>query len=166
MPTSMAPAGNSGNYFANQNRSAERIGGTTVYSFAPRHGWGTHDFKVGADVAGSSENGLVNKHPVDLVDSAGRLVERIAFTPGVGFNIDDTGMSFFGQDHWQVNSRLAVDLGIRSESQEITDSFRIAPRVGISWEAWPSTGTVVNAGYGWFYDRVPLNIVRVCLLSL
>jgi hypothetical protein len=23
---------------------------------------------------------------------------------------------------------------------------------------WPAEGTTINAGFGWFYDRVPLNI--------
>jgi hypothetical protein len=154
----LAPGGNSGNYFATQERRALRIGGTTTLSFAPWRHWGTHNIKVGADVAGSTENGLVNKRPIDIMDANSQLLERIVFTPGLPFNVSDVGMSFFGQDHWQISSRLAVDLGIRSESQEITDSFRLAPRVGASWSLWPSEGTMVDAGYGWFYDRVPLNI--------
>jgi hypothetical protein len=154
----LAPGGNSGNYFATQNRTALRIGGAAVFSAAPLHFWGTHNFKLGADVAGSNEDGEVSKHPVDLLGANGQLLERIFFTPGQPFEISDTGVAFFAQDHWQVNSRLALDLGLRSESQEITDSFRLAPRMGVSWSLWPSEGTTVNAGFGWFYDRVPLNI--------
>jgi len=154
----LAPAGNTGNYFAAQDRQALRIGGATTFSFSPWHFWGTHNLKVGADVAGSNEDGQVSKHPVDLLDAHGQLIERIVFTPGLPFEISDVGMSFFAQDHWQVSSRLALDLGLRSESQEVTDSFRLAPRIGASWSVFPSEGTTVNAGFGWFYDRVPLNI--------
>ena len=154
----LAPGGNSGNYFATQNREALRIGGTSTFSFAPWRHWGKHDFKIGADVAGSNEDGVVNKHPVDLLSADKQLLERIVFTPGIPFEISDVGMSFFAQDHWQIGQRLSLDLGLRSESQEITDSFRLAPRMGVSWSLWPSEGTVVNAGFGWFYDRVPLNI--------
>ena len=154
----LAPGGNSGNYFATQNRQAVRIGGATTFSFAPWRHWGTHNFKIGADVAGSNEDGQVNKHPVDILGANAQLLERIVFTPGSAFEISDIGSSFFAQDHWQLGSRLSLDLGIRSESQEITDSFRLAPRMGASWSLWPSAGTVVNAGFGWFYDRVPLNI--------
>jgi Carboxypeptidase regulatory-like domain len=154
----LRPAGNTGSYFATQAREALRIGGTTTYSFAPWHHWGTHNFKLGADVAGSNEDGLVNKHPVELLGATGQLRERIAFTPGLPFEISDVGLSFFGQDHWQLNSRLSLDAGMRVESQEITDSFRFAPRVGVSWSPWAHAGTVINAGFGWFYDRVPLNV--------
>jgi hypothetical protein len=154
----LAPGGNSGNYFATQDRQALRIGGTTTFSFAPWHFWGTHNLKVGADVAGSNEDGQVTKHPVDILGADAQLLERIVFTPGTAFEISDVGMSFFAQDHWQLGSRLSLDIGIRSESQEITDSFRLAPRMGVSWSPFAGAGTVVNAGFGWFYDRVPLNI--------
>jgi hypothetical protein len=154
----LTPGGNRGNYFATQNREAFRVGGTTAFSFAPWRHWGTHNFKVGADVAGSNEDGLVNKHPVDILGASSQLLETIGFMPGVPFEISDVGMSFFAQDHWLIGSRLSVDLGLRMESQEITDSFRLAPRVGVSWSPIAGAGTVVHAGFGWFYDRVPLNI--------
>jgi hypothetical protein len=154
----LAPGGNSGSYFATQNRVAERIGGTTEYSFAPWRHWGTHNLKMGAGVAGSSEDGLVQKRPVDLFNGSSQLLESIVFTPGTPFRISDIGTSFFAQDHWQLSDRLSVDVGLRSESQEITDSLRLAPRIGASWSLWPAEGTTVNAGFGWFYDRVPLNI--------
>ena len=154
----LSPGGNSGSYFATQNREALRIGGATSFSFAPWHHWGTHNFKIGADIAGSNEDGQVNKRPVNLVDSTGLLLERIAFTPGLPFEISDVGTSFFVQDHWLLGPRVSIDAGLRVESQEITDSFRMAPRVGISWNPFARAGTVLDAGFGWFYDRVPLNI--------
>jgi len=152
------PQGNTGSYFATQSREAVRIGGATTFSFGPWRHWGVHNFKIGADVAGSNEDGQVQKHPVDLFNANSQLLESIVFMPGLPFEISDVGVSFFLQDHWQVNSRLSFDLGLRSESQEITDSFRLAPRVGASWSLWPAEGTTINAGFGWFYDRVPMNI--------
>jgi hypothetical protein len=154
----LTPGGNFGDYFATQTRRAVRIGGTTAFSFAPWHAWGTHNLKIGADVAGSNEDGQVSKHPVNILGADEQLLERIAFTPGQAFEISDIGTSFFLQDHWSLSSRLSLDGGLRLESQEITDSLRMAPRVGISWSPFAGTGTVVNAGFGWFYDRVPLNV--------
>ena len=154
----LLPQGNTGSYFATQSRDAVRIGGATTFSFAPWRHWGVHNFKIGADVAGSNEDGQVQKHPVGLFNANSQLLESILFTPGQPFEISDVGMSFFLQDHWQVNDRLAFDFGLRSESQEITDSFRLAPRFGASWSLWPAEGTSVNAGFGWFYDRVPMNV--------
>ncbi|MEI9974500.1 MAG: hypothetical protein WDO73_22130 [Ignavibacteriota bacterium] len=126
-PLDIAPGGNTGSYFATQDREALRIGGTTTYSMTPWHRWGVHNFKFGADVAGSNEDGQVQKRPVNLFNAQSQLLENILFTPGLPFEISDVGMSFFAQDHWQLNDRLSFDIGLRSESQEITDSFRLAP---------------------------------------
>jgi hypothetical protein len=57
-----------------------------------------------------------------------------------------------------VSPRFAVDVGIRTESQELSESFRVAPRAGIAWTPFPNAGTTFRAGFGLFYDRVPLNV--------
>ena len=85
-------------------------------------------------------------------------MKNITFTPGSPFEISDTSYALFAHDHWVLSSRLALDLGVRAESQELTDSFRIAPRLGVSWTPIPGAATIVHAGFGWFYDRVPLDI--------
>jgi hypothetical protein len=53
---------------------------------------------------------------------------------------------------------VADALGIRAESQEISESFRVAPRAGIAWTPFARTGTVFRGGLGLFCDRVPLNV--------
>jgi hypothetical protein len=154
----VAPWGNSGNYFAQQDRTASRLGWSSTFSFAAVNAAGTHNFKVGTYIANSSDKGEVNEHPIDILDGTGLLAERISFTGGQPFRMSDTEFAIFGQDHWNVSPKLAVDLGIRTESQEVSESFRVAPRAGIAWTPSAVTGTVVRAGFGLFYDRVPLNV--------
>ena len=96
--------------------------------------------------------------PINIVDAAGRLRQRIAFAGGRHSDMSDREYAVFGQDHWSISSRLAADLGIRTESQAVTHSFRVAPRAGIAWVPFENSGTVVRAGFGLFYDRVPLNV--------
>jgi hypothetical protein len=57
-----------------------------------------------------------------------------------------------------IAPRLAMDIGIRTESQAVSEAFRLAPRGGISWNPFSGLGTVVSAGVGLFYDRVPLSV--------
>ena len=37
-------------------------------------------------------------------------------------------------------------------------AVRVAPRAGIVWSPLSDKGAVIRAGYGLFYDRVPLNV--------
>ena len=154
----MAPQGNTGDYFAGQNRTASRAGWLSVYSFAPVKGLGQHNFKLGGYVAESTDRGRVSERPVNIVDSSGLLLQQIAFTSGQPFNRSDTELAFFGQDHWMIAPRLAMDIGMRTESQAVSEAFRVAPRGGLSWNPFSSLGTVVSAGVGLFYDRVPLSV--------
>jgi hypothetical protein len=154
----MTPAGNSGSYFAQQARNASRLSLAPVFSFGAVNWLGTHNYKVGSYLAESTDNGQVTEHPIDILNSASQLIESISFTGGQAFRRWDTEYAFFGQDHWIVTPRLSVDLGVRTESQQVSESFRVAPRAGVAWNVFPSAGTLIRAGVGLFYDRVPLNV--------
>ncbi len=154
----ITPMGNRGSYFANKTRDASRSSGGSSYSFASLSGWGAHDLKIGSYIAGSSENGQLDEQPVDILGPAQQWIERIDFPRSHSFQISDIEYSFYGQDHWVVSSRLALDLGVRTDSQDVSESFRVAPRAGIAWSPLAHAGTLVQAGYGLFFDRVPLNV--------
>jgi hypothetical protein len=154
----IAPGGSTGNYFAQKQRSAVRQSGLSVFSFAPLNRWGTHHFKIGLYAASSEEEGQIEEHPVDILNAAGQITERIAY-PRVGsFEISDIELNFFAQDHWILSPRFSVDLGARVESQQVSGAFRGAPRAGLAWNPIPGQGTTVRGGFGFFYDRVPLNV--------
>jgi hypothetical protein len=79
-----------------------------------------------------------------------------------------TDYNFYFQDNWRVTSTVAVNLGVRYEYQALPQPTRSnpalpqtaslnkdknnwGPRVGIAWQALPST--VFRIGYGLSYGR-------------
>jgi len=157
-PLTITPTGNRGNYFAEKARSATRLSGRTTYAFMPANYLGAHNFKIGAHVADSSESGQVQYHQINILDTSGQRLERITFQRLRQFDISDKEYTFFAQDHWMMSPRLALDTGIRTETQQISGAFRVAPRSGIAWNPFPGAGTTFRTGFGLFYERVPLNV--------
>lgn len=81
-----------------------------------------------------------------------------------GQTATEFGVTFVGgyvQDHWTPRwaRRLTIDTGLRYDVERLpgafhTDSNNFAPRLGIAYS--PAKDWVVRAGYGIFYDRIPL----------
>lgn len=153
----LTPFGNQGNYFNTQTRTSSRVEWREIYSLT-RNAWGTHNLKFGGTLGGTTEHALIQDRPVNLLDAGGALVETIRFAPGLPIARSDVEAAFFAQDQWAVNPKLAVDAGIRAEQQEITETFRVGPRLGLAWTPLHDGHTAVRAGVGVFYDRVPLNV--------
>ncbi len=153
----LSPTDNQGNYFSRQSRTASRLEWRETLAFT-RNWLGVHNFKFGSTIGGTAEHGQVQDHPVDILDPAGTLLETIRFTPGQPFQRSDVETAFFAQDHWVIGSHFAIEGGIRAEQQRITDTARIGPRAGLAWTPFGSGKTIVRAGAGVFYDRVPLNV--------
>jgi hypothetical protein len=154
----MSPTGNSGNYFADQYRAAQRISGAVSYAFSPFQKAGSHQIKVGGYFASSETSGTIAEHPIDIVDTAGILLENISFRGAQSYDVSDVEQSYFVEDHWILTPKLAVDAGVRTESQQISGTLRVAPRFGFSWTLPGPTQTTIRGGYGLFFDRVPLNV--------
>jgi hypothetical protein len=154
----LAPTGNSGNYFSEQDRRASRAEWIETYSLSPINLYGAHNLKFGSTIARTTNRGEFNARPIEIEDNSGNVVKRIDWIQGKPFDRYDLETGFFGQDHWVINNRLAVDVGTRFERQGITDTMRVAPRIGLAWTPFTNQQTVIRGGFGLFYDRVPLSV--------
>ncbi|MGH9766557.1 MAG: TonB-dependent receptor [Blastocatellia bacterium] len=154
----LTPTVNTGNYFSWQDREARRAEWMETLSLKPIRGIGAHNLKFGSIVARTSNRGEFVARPVNILDNQGTLLRRIEFSGGSPFDLTDLETHFFGQDHWVITPKLALDLGLRFERQGITETFRLAPRAGLAWTPFNNQKTVFRTGYGIFYDRVPLSV--------
>jgi hypothetical protein len=153
----LQPTGNSGNYFSHEARNSSRYEWIENYTVKPLHFAGEHTVQIGSVVAHSENEGQFYARPVLIENNSGHLLQRIGFVGGKPFDLADLEPAFFVQDHWMLNSHLAIDAGVRYEAQTITSTTRTAPRGGFVWS--PDSGTTtVRGGTGIFYDSVPLDI--------
>jgi hypothetical protein len=157
-PMFLEPQGNSGSYFATQTREAGRLEWSETWSPATIHSFGAHELKFGGLATQTSDAGTYNANPVEIENAAGALLQRIDFVGGSPYSHYDVETTFFSQDHWTPVRNVSLDFGTRLERQSISETFRIAPRAGVSWYPFGGERTVIQAGYGVFYDRVPLEV--------
>jgi hypothetical protein len=83
-------------------------------------------------------------------------------TPTIGVRQYDFGV--FANDDWRARPNLTLSYGLRYEAQtNYGDSANWAPRLGLAWSPAGSDSlsrrnpkTVVRAGVGTFYDRIPI----------
>ena len=135
---------------------------------------GAHSLRVGAD---SLYNDLTITYPRSIRGSYSfsSLASFLAgsystFTQTFGDPVvsqTNPNVGFYVQDVWRALPKLTINAGLRYDLQFLdtinTDNNNISPRIGIAWSLTPKT--VVRAGAGLFYDRVPLRPLANALLS-
>ena len=84
-----------------------------------------------------------------------------AGTPAANVNQTDAGL--FVNDDWRARPNLTLSYGLRYEAQNNHgDLSDWAPRVGIAWgldgTSKRPAKTVLRAGFGIFYERIPISV--------
>jgi hypothetical protein len=80
----------------------------------------------------------------------------------VNATVVDVGL--YAEDDWKVRPNLSISYGIRYETQNYLSShYNFAPRLSIRYGVTPKT--VLNTGFGIFYDRYQLTNVMTTLES-
>lgn len=152
----LSPVGNSGSYFGQQSREATRFQWIETWSPANIAWRGQHALQIGVVLGHAEDEGRLAGRNVKIEGASGQLLRTISFDGSGMYSLSDLEPALYVEDHWVLDSHLAIDLGIRWETQTLTYTSRLAPRGGFTWTPRASNSTVVRGGVGVFYDEVPL----------
>jgi hypothetical protein len=152
----VTPEGWGGNFFNAWTRSSNQQEVFQTYAFPQWTVWGRHSFTIGSDFIHRAYNGLSSSRPVLVERQDGSVAETIDFSGPASLNAEDTEGAAFAEDHWALNDRLAVEMGLRYSGQTIGEVAAVSPRVGLVYTPGSRGRTVLRGGFGVFYDRVPL----------
>jgi hypothetical protein len=128
---------------------------------------GAHSLKVGGDILYNRVDivfpgaiqGTYNFTSLNNFLSGNYLTFQQAFgAPGQFQSNPNFGV--FAQDEWRVRNNFTINAGLRYDVQWLpgpiqTDTNNLAPRLGFAWSPGDHQ-TVVRAGFGIYYDRIPL----------
>ena len=152
----VTPEGWGGNFFNAWSRNANAWEIRPAFQFADKTWHGRHELRIGLDATHRSFVGSSESHPVDVLRQGGILAEQIDFQGAGQLNGASTEVGEFVEDHWILNTHLAVDMGARLSNQSIGRSAALGPHLGIAYSPRRNGRTVIRAGAGTVYGHVPL----------
>jgi hypothetical protein len=155
----ITPFGNRGNYFENLDQHFYRQQGIANLFLPVKHLLGKHLLKFGVDVEREAFHETVLRHDYEVLRDDQSVSRYVTFTGNPyqhGHNLEEAQ---YVLDHWNVREGLAVEAGLRFEWNEIVRQMEAAPRLAASWAPGILRGAKLSAGWGTYYDSIPLDTI-------
>lgn len=153
------PEVNSGGWHQRQDRESWTLGWAQTYHFAPRHARGYHFMTGGYYFLRSFYDGTVSLLPVSVQRPDGSLSQRMTYGPAAVLNAGKNDFAIFFQDRWQIRPRVALELGVRLDREDLSrDVVNVGPRVAMVIAPTQDNKTAIRGGFGIFFDKVPLQL--------
>jgi len=155
----ITPFGNLGNYFENLGRHFYRQQGLANLFLPTLHLAGTHQLKFGVDMEREAFHQLVTRHDYEVL-RADNSVSRFVQFAGSPFQARKNfeGAEYV-QDSWTPRDGVLIQVGLRTEWNEIVRDIEVAPRFAVAWAPGFLRNTKFSAGWGVYYDAISLGLL-------
>ncbi len=151
-PYIVSPSGRSGNYFVTSSDHGRR---RQLFAnlFAPVLNWhGRHQFQFGADAQRLDYSAAYMRTEFEVVGLSGLPLFETRF-PGAGhFDRPNTAVASYVNDHWQPINKVAIDIGLREDWDQLVRRSALAPRFAVSYAPFADARTKFTAGYARIHD--------------
>jgi hypothetical protein len=152
----VTPDGWGGNFFDSWSRNANELEVRPAFQFPDKSWHGRHEFKIGVDVSRRSFAGTDISRPINVLRQDNSVAEQITFQGRGLQNGASTEVGEFIEDHWILDSHMAIDMGARLSSQSIGRSAALGPHIGVAYSPRQNGRTIIRASAGTVYGHVPL----------
>jgi hypothetical protein len=152
----VTPDGWGGNFFNSWSRNANELEFRPAMQFVDKSWHGHHTLKIGLDVSRRSYSGSSISRPIQVLRQDGSVAEQIVFQGAGVLSGAATEVGEFIEDHWTLNSHLALDMGARLSNQTMGRSAALGSHIGVAYSPSRSGRTVIRAGAGTVYGHVSL----------
>jgi hypothetical protein len=152
------PYGRSGNFFVDgvQEASRDEIIGN---AYLPSFEWmGTHQIKVGTDLNRLSYWQNVRRTGYEWLRADLSPVRRVLFAGDGELQLSNFETTAFVQDSWRLRSNLLLEVGLRSDWDNLLGNWTASPRFGIAWSPKALETTRISGGYAITYDATNLQL--------
>lgn len=156
-PLTLLPDGNTGSYFADTRRSAQRVQWQEQYFARSFTLGGQHSLKLGAELDYTKMSGHFDFRPILIRRGDQSLSQRIDFSRPTSLERPMPEFGAFAQDRWVINKNLTLDAGLRFDRNGISRHNNISPRLSMLYLPFKNDRTTFRGGIGLFYDRSPLS---------
>jgi carboxypeptidase family protein/TonB-dependent receptor-like protein len=156
-PLTLLPDGNTGSYFADTRRSAQRVQWQEQYFARTLTLGGQHSLKGGAELDYTKMSGHFDFRTILIRGGDQRLRQRIDFSGPTSVERPMAEFGAFVQDRWVISKSLTIDTGVRFDRNSISRHNNFSPRASILYLPFKNDRTTVRGGIGIFYDRSPLS---------
>ena len=157
-PALLTPDGLRNNYFNEIDRQSRQLELKMARLQSWRWGTQEHLVKVGVQLLATSFDAVDRSGPIEVRGADGRLLRRITFRGSGELDGSDVITSGYVQDHWQVSSRFALDLGLRYDYDAMLSQSHLSPRTAFSLTLDAGGRTLIKGGWGLFFDQVLLQV--------